>query len=84
MATKLDRALKRELSIEGKPFVVTLTPEGHALRGRCAIRDPRSLAIAASAKPAAVFAFDLLQLEGKDLRHLPLEHPAKPIKRFAG
>lgn len=28
--------------------------------------------MAASKKPAAVFAFDLLQLRGKDLRSLPL------------
>jgi bifunctional non-homologous end joining protein LigD len=47
-------------------------PEFHQLRGRCAIRDPGSIGVAARAKPAAVFAFDVLQLRGKDLRALPL------------
>ena len=34
MATKLEKALKREISIGGKPFVVTLTPEGMKLVGK--------------------------------------------------
>jgi bifunctional non-homologous end joining protein LigD len=41
---------------------------GCAVGVRCAIR----IGVAASKKPAAVFAFDLLQLHGKDLRPLPL------------
>jgi bifunctional non-homologous end joining protein LigD len=53
------------LNAEGKP-------EFHQLRGRCAIRDPKRLGIAAASNPAAVFAFDLLQLNGEDLRALPL------------
>jgi hypothetical protein len=28
MATKLDKALKREIEIDGKPYMLTLTPEG--------------------------------------------------------
>jgi hypothetical protein len=28
MATKLDRPLKREIVIEGKPYMLTITPEG--------------------------------------------------------
>lgn len=28
MATRLDKALKRELMIRGDPYVVTITPEG--------------------------------------------------------
>ena len=28
MATKLDKQLKRELEIEGKPYTLTLSPEG--------------------------------------------------------
>lgn len=28
MATKLDKPLKREIGIEGEPFMLTLTPEG--------------------------------------------------------
>src|SRR3954466_6799885 len=47
-------------------------PEFHKLRGRCAIRDPGSITKAAISRPAAVFAFDVLQLRGKDLRELPL------------
>lgn len=28
MATRLDKTLKREITIEGKPFVVSISPEG--------------------------------------------------------
>jgi hypothetical protein len=31
MATKLDKPLKRELAIDGKPYMLTLTPEGFKL-----------------------------------------------------
>jgi hypothetical protein len=31
MATKLGKALRRELSIEGKPYVLTIEPEGMKL-----------------------------------------------------
>lgn len=31
MATKLDKPLKREVQIEGKPYMLTLTPEGFKL-----------------------------------------------------
>ena len=34
MATKLDKILKREISIRGKPFVVSLSPEGLKLVGK--------------------------------------------------
>ena len=34
MATKLEKPLKREISIRGQPFVVTLTPEGFKLVGK--------------------------------------------------
>jgi len=34
MATKLDKALKREISIDGKPFVVTISPAGLKLVGK--------------------------------------------------
>jgi len=47
-------------------------PEFHLLRGRCAIRDPQRIGAVASVTPAAVFAFDLLVLRGKDLRQMPL------------
>jgi hypothetical protein len=28
MATKLDKPLRREVQIEGKPYMLTITPEG--------------------------------------------------------
>jgi hypothetical protein len=31
MATKLDKSLKREIDIDGKPFMLTLSPEGMKL-----------------------------------------------------
>jgi hypothetical protein len=34
MATKLDKTLKREISINGKPFVVSLSPQGLKLVGK--------------------------------------------------
>ena len=34
MATKLDKTLKREVSIRGKPFVVTISPNGLKLVGK--------------------------------------------------
>lgn len=47
-------------------------PEFHRLRGRCAMKDPKRIEAEARAHPAAVFAFDLLESEGKDVRALPL------------
>jgi hypothetical protein len=34
MATRLEKPLKREVSIKGDPFVVTLAPEGFKLVGK--------------------------------------------------
>ena len=34
MTTKLDKPLRRELSIRGQPFVVTIAPEGFRLVGK--------------------------------------------------
>jgi len=31
MATKLDKALKREIEIDGKPYMLTISPEGMKL-----------------------------------------------------
>jgi hypothetical protein len=31
MATKLDKPLRREVQIEGKPYMLTITPEGFKL-----------------------------------------------------
>lgn len=31
MTTKLEKALKRQIDIKGKPYVVTITPEGFKL-----------------------------------------------------
>src|SRR5437868_14142953 len=47
-------------------------PDFHKPRGRCAIRDAKRIQATARMRPAAVFAFDLLKLEGKDLRAQPL------------
>ena len=42
------------------------------LRRRLALRRPTSVEYAAKKTPAAIFAFDLLELQGKDVRMLPL------------
>jgi hypothetical protein len=34
MTTKLDKTLKREISIKGKPFVVSVSPQGLKLVGK--------------------------------------------------
>lgn len=34
MATKLDKTIKREISIKGRPFVVSLSPQGLKLVGK--------------------------------------------------
>ena len=34
MATKLERALKREIAIEGAPYIVTISPEGLKLTNK--------------------------------------------------
>jgi len=31
MATKLDKSLKREIEIEGKPYMLTISPQGMKL-----------------------------------------------------
>jgi hypothetical protein len=31
MATKLDKSLKREIEIDGKPYMLTISPEGMKL-----------------------------------------------------
>lgn len=63
-----------DIAIDGELVMLDAQgkPEFHQLRGRCAIRDPERVARAAVSKPAAVFAFDVLLLRGKDLRSLPL------------
>ena len=63
-----------DIAIDGELVILNADgkPDFHQLRGRCAIRNPQSLAIAAAKKPAAVFAFDVLGLNGKDMRALPL------------
>lgn len=63
-----------DIAIDGELVMLDAggKPEFQQLRGRCAIRDPRSIVAAARSRPAAVFAFDVLQLRGKDLRALPL------------
>ena len=34
MATRLDRTLKREIAVRGKPFVVSISPQGLKLVGK--------------------------------------------------
>ena len=34
MATRLDKTLKREITVHGKPFVVSVSPEGLKLVGK--------------------------------------------------
>jgi bifunctional non-homologous end joining protein LigD len=69
-----DLAKLPDIAIDGELVMLNANgkPEFHQLRGRCAMRDPTRIGVAASSKPAVVFAFDLLQLRGKDLRALPL------------
>jgi bifunctional non-homologous end joining protein LigD len=64
----------RDVVIDGELVILNAEgkPEFHKLRGRCAIRDPKRIQQAARATPAALFAFDLLMLDGKDRRALPL------------
>jgi len=56
--------------------LVVLDPQGRSdfetLRRRLALRRPTSVEYAAKRTPAAIFAFDLLELRGKDVRALPL------------
>ena len=63
-----------ELLIDGE--LVVLDAHGRSdfetLRRRLALKRPTSVEHAAKRTPAAIFAFDLLQLRGKDVRALPL------------
>jgi bifunctional non-homologous end joining protein LigD len=52
------------------------------LRGRCAMRDARRIEHAARTRPAAIFAFDLLVLEGADLRPQPLLKRKAALQRI--
>jgi bifunctional non-homologous end joining protein LigD len=47
-------------------------PDFQALQARAQLRRPADVAAASVSRPAALFAFDLLSLEGLDLRPLPL------------
>ena len=67
-------ALLPDLVLDGE--LVLLDARGHSefhkLRGRCAMRDARCIQAAARVQPAAIFAFDILMLDGSDLRAQPL------------
>ena len=73
-----------DCAIDGE--LVVLDEKGHSqfhkLRGRCAMRDPRRIATAAAQQPAAIFAFDLLALEGKDIRALALVKRKAMLQRL--
>ena len=47
-------------------------PDFDALRRRLALKRPMAIEHAAKTTPAAIFAFDLLELDGKDVRQMPL------------
>ena len=60
MATKLDKTLKREIEIDGKPYVLTIDPEGlkltekgrrkgHELRWKELVSGEAALAVALNA-----------------------------------
>ena len=72
IAAEIDRL--PDIVIDGE--LVMLDARGHSefhrLRGRCAIRDPKRIEGNARTHPAAVFAFDVLVLDGADLRPHPL------------
>jgi hypothetical protein len=82
MATKLKSALRRELDIEGKPYMLTLTPEGlkltqkgrrkgHELAWRDFVRGEAALAVALNASLA----------QSVDLA--PAKPPARPARKPA-
>jgi len=64
----------REMVMDGE--LVVLDAHGRSdfetLRRRLALRRPTSVEFAAKKTRAAIFAFDLLELQGKDVRMLPL------------
>jgi ATP-dependent DNA ligase len=63
-----------ECVIDGE--LVMLDEHGRSLfeelRARCRLRTPLTVSRSAAQRPAAVCAFDLLSLDGRDLRTLPL------------
>jgi len=63
-----------ECVIDGE--LVVLAEDGRSLfeelRARCRLRTPLEVSRSASSEPAAVCAFDLLSLDRRDLRTLPL------------
>ena len=54
------------------------------LRRRSALRRPTSVEYAAKRIPAAIFAFDLLELRDKDLRTLPLLSRKQLLREHCG
>ena len=64
----------RKMLLDGE--LVVLDAHGRSdfetLRRRLALKRPTSVDDAAKRMPAAIFAFDLLELRGKDVRPLPL------------
>jgi bifunctional non-homologous end joining protein LigD len=55
-------------------------PQFDRLRRRCAMRNPLTMMQAARDDPAAIFAFDLLELRGKDQRKQPLLKRKEALK----
>ena len=67
------RTLPR-IVIDGELVILDSTgrPQFDRLRRRLALKRPGAVEFAARQEPATLMAFDLLMLDGKDLRRLPL------------
>jgi hypothetical protein len=76
MATKLDKPLRRQLSIRGKPFVVTLSPDGFKLVGK-GRRKGLELSWEELTTGEAALASALAASLDPKLRLEPAEHRAK-------
>jgi bifunctional non-homologous end joining protein LigD len=56
-------------------------PSFEALQGRITVGDAASIAALARKKPVVFFAFDLLYLDGRDLRGIPLAERKKLLRK---
>lgn len=75
-----------DLVLDGELVVLDAQgrPRFERLRRRAAMRVPSSIARAARVDAAAVFAFDLLWLAGRDLRALPLLRRKAALQKALG
>ena len=72
--------------IDGELVILDSTgrPQFDRLRRRLALKRPGAVDLAARQEPATLMAFDLLMLEGKDLRALPLLKRKAALKKVLG